>query len=220
MENNIKVRVLALKNQLLGLSSSKLIEIYKDDNLFLDFLTTLIYMLENENQFLYMSDEFFDNIYSIIGEKRFDFKDKETIDKINNIISKLNHMKQIPEKEKSKELNDYINTQIKKRKINYEINYDDFLDYQLYDFCIYSILSGKMDAELPADSFYSSINYLLEYIPEYFDNKEVLNNSKYILSMIKEAINNSKISKHSKRSEVKIYTKLEKRLNKIELKEE
>ena len=139
MENNIKVRVLALKNQLLGLSSSKLIEIYKDDNLFLDFLTTLIYMLENENQFLYMSDEFFDNIYSIIGEKRFDFKDKETIDKINNIISKLNHMKQIPEKEKSKELNDYINNQIKKRKINYEINYDDFLDYQLYDFCIYSI---------------------------------------------------------------------------------
>lgn len=62
---------------MLGLSSSKLIEIYKDDNLFLDFLTTLIYMLENENQFLYMSDEFFDNIYSIIGEKDLILKIKK-----------------------------------------------------------------------------------------------------------------------------------------------
>lgn len=89
------VNVLCLKNQLINVDEEILLEVYKDYDNYVTFLSSVITMINNEDDspFLLYRDSFLRKINDIVQIHRYDAKDKEVVNAANEIIGYLNHIK-------------------------------------------------------------------------------------------------------------------------------
>ena len=84
------INLLALKNQLINADLKTLMKDYQEDYiLYLQFLSSVIMLINTDSGFLLFSEAAREKIYSIIDIHRFD-DDKEVSSLINDIIGELN----------------------------------------------------------------------------------------------------------------------------------
>lgn len=208
------VNVLCLKNQLINVDDEVLLEVYKDYENYVTFLSSVITLINNEEDspFLLYRDSFLKKINSIVQIHRYDARDKEVVNAANEIIGYLNHIK-------SYSLNDRRLVKAAYRSYNEDARKTVFIDekeflYSLgYDAVVYAaIVEDDMDKITENDMFLSSINYLLETAPIIFDNKDVQDRTLTKISELERGWNpfskrTRKYSKITKENYQKVKTK-------------
>lgn len=178
--------VLLLKNHLVFLSTSQLLEIYQDNDLYITFLDTLAVMSNIDSAFLLFADgDIIRKAKEIINRKRFSITDKEIKNVINSCISYLNEIESYDTSHKNVLKNNYLayHEDCRKRTIDKE---NLFLEALGYDAVVYmAIVEGDMEKLKDLDSFViGSINYFMEAIPEMFDNEMISLRTREILEHI------------------------------------
>lgn len=206
-----KLNRLIIKNQLLTIPSEELCKIYNDKEL----MTILIYMLndliKNEPEFIIVCDEIVDNIQNILFEKRQQYKKDELNLSINNIIIKLNSIigeEKIYKEEKKK---NYKLNQLYTRNLNYNLSFDELKNLIIYDAITYNSLINPIKQEITIEYFISSLNYLMEYVPELFENGLILLNTNCIIKDLEQSL---KFIENVKRKDKIIIQKQIKDINK------
>ena len=131
--------------------------------LYLQFLSSVIMLLETDSGFLLFSEEAKEKIYSIIDIHRFD-DDKEVSGLVNEIIGELNAINGYPKEMKKLMKEQYLAYQEELRQVSI-LNGETLIQLMAYDaLCLFS-LNTQDEFELKPNeeySFLSSLNYLLQ----------------------------------------------------------
>lgn len=176
--------LLILKHQLIVLSEDDLIELYNDEEYYPLFINTVLTILEEDIAFLVFKDEIINRIFRIISLKR-DKLLKEDKEIINKLVSELNIIKALPEQEKNILKNSYLYYQEHLRKTTFK-NETDFFENMAYDaYLLVGIENNNLEELYDINKSISSINYLLETIPELLQDQENYNIINNYLDSIK-----------------------------------
>ncbi len=191
-----------LKYDLITKSEDILQEELVDDDAFLNFLEGLEVLLNKEEAFLYLSNNFFVKIKDIIDKKRFTTKNSALIEEINSIIIKINELEAVPNNIKRVKVYNYINYQNEVRHINY-VDLKVFLGAMAMDYEVLSALLNDDVRNYPNDEvFLASTNYFLEVEPCLYENSEL----RYIT---RKKLEDLKLKKYSfKERHIKKYVNL------------
>ena len=100
--------LITLKNQLCALDRKQLMQMYQDKGSYLTFLNAVVSLIENDIGFLLFSDEFLEKILLISQIYRFEFKEHEVRDCINDIITYVNGIKALSDESKKTLMNGYL----------------------------------------------------------------------------------------------------------------
>ncbi len=167
--------LLCLRNELINASTSQMMEEYQDFEQYMMFLDTVLILLDTDSGFLLLDDEYSDKIFHVIQIHRFDCKDKDIRDAINLIIDRVNQTKSYSKELKEMILKDYQDYQSDLRSVEFSTQED--LIYALgYDAIVFLALKDdRMDIATEDDVFLSSVNYMMEVIPEFFSDDEISN---------------------------------------------
>lgn len=165
--------VLCLKNQLISVPISTLLDVYCDKENFITFLDTCIVLISTDSGFMLFSDELGEKVKEIIGQNRFKYKDKEIVEAMNSIIGYLNETITYSDSYKAILMNGYLAWQEDCRKIEMEDN-QIFLEAMAYDALVYCALKeNNMELIDKDDMFLSSVNYFMVVFPEIFNDSKV-----------------------------------------------
>lgn len=165
--------VICLKNQLITVPIDALLEVYGSRNEFISFLNTFCTLAETDSAFMLFSDEMIQKVRDIIGNKRFDYKEKEIVDIMNEILGYLNTLQTYSTSYKNLLMNGYLSWQEDCRKIEME-NTQIFLESMAYDAIVYwALKEDELEKVGYDDMFLASVNYIMEVMPESFDDLEV-----------------------------------------------
>lgn len=168
------INVICLRNQLLVVPTEEFVEMHRDEEKFLSFLDTLSVLITIDSAFFLFSDELIEKAKDVIADNRFNYKDKNIVEVINQAISYFNNIKNYDESYKNLLKNGYLGYQEDCRKATIE---DEMflLDTLAFDAVVYFALAeDRMDLIDDSDAlFLASVNYLIESIPELF-NDEVI----------------------------------------------
>lgn len=199
---------LVLKNHLMTKDVEELRVFYDTDDQYMVFLCTVIYLLNHEPAFFFISNAFLEKIHSIIEIRRFSIKDEKRKEMINDITFDLNDIENCDESDRKEILSKYIDWEIDAR--NFETaSIQEVLNSMSDDVIVYFHLKGSLDAsskeEYPISNRekIASINYLTEMVPEFFMNEEVRNRANEMIdSIYKETsffdFTDRKVSKQTK----------------------
>ena len=195
------VDVLCLKNQLINVEKEKLLEVYKDYENYITFVSTVLNMIETEDSpLLLYRDSFVKKIEDVVQIYKDSARSSKVRRAANDVVRYLNHIKSYSTidrkllKEAYKSYNEGV------RKTNF-LDERDFLYAVGYDAAVYAALvEDNMDLITQDDMFLSSVNYLLEKIPTIFDNKDVQERTLSKLEELERGWNpfNIRIRKYSK----------------------
>lgn len=169
---------LVLKNHLMLKDVEELQEFYGDEDRYVVFLDTMIYLLNHEPAFFFISKSFLEKAHSVFEVHRFDIKNEEIGRAINNVTLALNEIENCDIDDEREILYKYINWEISVRKLE-NASVVEVLDSMSDDIIIYFHLKGSLDASSKEDYPISnkiklaSINYLTEMVPEFFMDEEV-----------------------------------------------
>ena len=169
---------LVLKNHIMTKDVDELRVFYGNDDQYIVFLWTIVYLLNHEPAFFFISNSFLEKIRSIIEIKRFSIKEEKIKEMINDITLDLNEIENCDESDKAEILSKYIDWEIDVRKFK-TASIEEVLNSMADDVIIYFHLKGSLDAsskeEYPISNRekIASINYLTEMVPEFFMNEEV-----------------------------------------------
>jgi len=218
MNSNIHLtdfeNLLILKNQLITLSTEKLKETYNNMSDYILFIDTAINMLNEESAFLYLDDSFPAKIKDVIQIHRFDIKNNEIIDAINDLTICLNDIENTSSNYKKMLLTSYIEYQKNARDSNFA-TMKDFFNALAYDSIVFLYLKGVMDIpNRDDDLMFSSLSYMIEVCPHFFIDKSVYN---IAYDELNNLYNNSKVFDFSTRL---LTSRQKKKLKNIGLKEE
>ncbi len=165
--------VLCLRNQLINVPLPKLLEVYQDYDAYLIFLDSVAVMSAIDSAFLLFDDSFPEKIHKVIQIHRFSSKDSHISDVINSIIMYLNGIQSYSDNVKNSLKNGYLDYHEDIRDCQMDDN-QVFLAALAYDAQVYVALENDtMENITEDDLFLSSINYLLETIPDLFKNSAV-----------------------------------------------
>ena len=186
------VNVLCLRNQLVVLKEEVLLDVYQDYENYLTFLDSVEALSEIDGAFLFYSDEFIKTIYDILQIHRYEIKDPEIRNSINEKIGYLNRVRITTEETKKELKNIYHNYHEKVRNMYIKTS-QDLIHYLGYDACVYvAITEGNMDSVTNYEMFLSSINYFIEAIPEIFEDKDVRDRTMTLVNKLSKGFNPSK----------------------------
>ena len=195
------VDVLCLKNQLVNVEKEKLLEVYKDYENYITFISAVLIMIETEDSpLLLYRDSFVKKIEDVVQIYKDSARSSKVRRAANDVVRYLNHIKSYSTidrkllKEAYKSYNEGV------RKTNF-LDERDFLYAVGYDAAVYAALvEDNMDLITQDDMFLSSVNYLLEKIPTIFDNKDVQERTLSKLEELERGWNpfNIRIRKYSK----------------------
>lgn len=197
--NNTKVKGLIsslyLRNQIVGADKDKLLSYYNDD-VFLAFVDILGVTLETDCVFLLLNDEMIDKVYSIIQANRYRYTDSNIVDAINWNIRLLNHLSKISQSKKDLCIKKYLkeNSRIRGIKID---SIDTMMKLIMNDAIIFDALLNSTVSNI--DDFkalFSSIMFLISYVPWILLNDDVKNN---IFSVIECYESKNDLDKESKK---------------------
>lgn len=199
------INLLALKNQLINAKLSTLTKDYESDyNLYIQFLNSVIMLINTDSGFLLFSKEAKDKIYSIIDIHRFG-DDKEVTACINEIIGALNSMNGYPPEMKKLMKEQYLAYQEEIRQVSI-LNGETLIQLMAYDaLCLFSLNSQDEFNIKPNEeySFLSSLNYLIGTCPEIFKDPDIKKNAEKAIDIImkKGGFFNFKGRKYTKKTQ-------------------
>lgn len=206
--------LLIIKNQLITLSSEKLIELYKGVSEYTTFLNTVISLLSEESAFLYLDNSFIDKIYDVMQIHRFEISDNDSIDSINKITNCLNDIKYCSDDYRKLIVSNYKDYQKSIRNVGFASN-QDFLYSLSFDAVVYLGLKGLI--EIPFDDnllVLSSIGYMINSFSEAFKDVQMYDATLDKLNYI------SKESNIFSLNQIVLSYKTKRKLKNIRLKEE
>ena len=150
------MNILIIKNQLVNAPIDKFLSIYSDENNFIELLDGLIYIIENENIFLALDDEFSCKIFSLLNAKELNYDDM-TISKINYIETFLNSIESCNGIIRIVKMNNYLAYEEEIRGAKFE-SHNKFLQSIAYDAIVLdSILSNNFSNIKKYDLFIYSL---------------------------------------------------------------
>ena len=165
--------VVKIKTELITLDINKLKEKYSAEKNFLEFLKNISLLLENEKPFLLLSVAFLDKIRTILELNRFQIKDKNIINLINEILIKLNELENLKNNEKRYLVYNYIDYQNETRHIYYD-DLANFLGAMALDYEVLKALLKDDVRNYPNDeAFLATTNYFLDVEPEIYEDSEI-----------------------------------------------
>ena len=165
---------LYLKNHLIGFDTEQLKELYGNIDLYEYFVYSLIYILDNEPEFILLDDTLPNKIYDVIDLHRFDRKDDTILyGLVNEIILEVNSMRSLPNNEKEEKISVYLNEQSEKRKVLLT-DREDLSYTMVYDAGVVLSLFEEGDEFANEDMYIPSLNLLISEMPAMFKDEKVL----------------------------------------------
>lgn len=165
--------VLILRNQLVSLDISKLLEMYQDMDSFLSFIDSVVVLTNVDGGFLLLSDAFVDKIERIIQQHRFNIHDSKIVEVINDIIGYLNRIKSYDYDFKKLLITQYVGYHLDCRETKVDGS-ETFFSMLAYDAVLYAALKeGQMDIVTHDDFFLASLNFLIKTYPEFFEDYDI-----------------------------------------------
>lgn len=170
---NDYLNVLCLRNQLVCVGKKQLLDVYKDYENYITFLDSVYVFSEIDSAFLLYNKDYVDKVENIVQIHRYDTDDPEVKNVVNTIIGYLNGLKTYSDEYKDALMQAYHSYNEEKR--NVQIESDNLLLQALaYDAVVVAGLANEnMEIVTDDDLFLSSMNYLMNTIPEFFDNAQV-----------------------------------------------
>ena len=206
--------LLILKNQLITLSTQKLLDIYENLSNYIKFIDSVICMLQEESAFLFLNEDYIKKIQSVLQAHRFDIDDKEIINTINEITICLNDITCSSDNYRNMLVSSYFEYNKDVRDVNFA-TMDDFIYMLSYDGIVYLTLKGAVDYSIDDGLLsLSSINYIMSVYPQCFED---ININKNTQKKLDEIFNKSSIFELN--TKISSYN-TKKRIKKIKLKEE
>ena len=206
--------LLILKNQLITLSTQKLLDIYENLSNYIKFIDSVICMLQEESAFLFLNEDYIKKIQSVLQAHRFDIEDKEIINTINEITICLNDITCSSDNYRNMLVSSYFEYNKDVRDVNFA-TMDDFIYMLSYDGIVYLTLKGAVDYSIDDGLLsLSSINYIMSVYPQCFED---ININKNTQKKLDEIFNKSSIFELN--TKISSYN-TKKRIKKIKLKEE
>lgn len=205
--------ILVLRNHLVKIPESKLIEMYSNYDYYLAFLNSLWLLVENDSAFLLFDDSMLKKILSVIQIYRFDAKDEGVKKEVNDIIDYINGLRSCDEAKKNTLKNNYLAFQEEKRCATF-YSTEGLLDSLSYDAIVFSALQNNdMKSIIHDEHYILSLNYLIYMCPELFKDKEVQQRA---IKRLDEANSNARILSPNK----KLIKQTKEHLSNINKKEE
>ena len=176
--------LLMMKNQLLTLSSDRLVDLYQNIDDYVIFIDTIICMLKEESAFLYLDKEIVNKIQKVLQIHRFDIGNTEIIDAINAVTLYLNDVECASDDYRKMLVISYEEYQKCIRDTSFD-KFNDFLYVLSCDAPVFLSLKGVIELpEIDNSILLPSIIYLLERCPEFFENKDVHDKAWNMLNQI------------------------------------
>ena len=163
-----------LKNHLIGFDTEQLKELYSNIDLYEYFVYSLIYILDNEPEFILLDDTLPNKICDVIDLHRFDCKDDTILyGLVNEIILEVNSMRSLPNNVKEEKISVYLNEQSEKRKVLLT-DREDLSYTMVYDAGVVLSLFEEGDEIANKDMYIPSLNLLISEMPAMFKDEKVL----------------------------------------------
>jgi len=165
------LNAICLKNQLITVTTDKLLEVYSDYENFITFLDSFYVLSSMDSGFMLLSDDFIKKVMDVIGDNRFKYDDSEITETINSYISYLNSIKCYSESYRNLLKNGYLSYNEDARKIEFDSD-EGFIDALAFDAVVYASLESENFSERGEDALIlSSLNYFIECCPGLFMNE-------------------------------------------------
>lgn len=166
-----KLNIIYFKNQLIHGDVETLKKMYSEEDDYAFFLDTLNITLDTEPVFFLLSPEIMSKAEAIFYEKRFEYKHSDFNTVINEIIGRLNELRNMPEGMKNMRCRQYCIWQERIRETSFSSK-DDFLRAIAYDALLMERLHQPQLGELDPIYFFGSTNYLVKAFPEFYQADE------------------------------------------------
>lgn len=170
MKYSEKILPYIAKNQLTYTDNKELLELYRDEDLYYNFITMIIALLEDDQQFLASFPIAIDHILEVINQGRFQFKTVGDMREIENKIILL--LNQIEANATEEIKNNYRKQQEKLR--GHLIQSDmELAELVASDILVIRALESDQSITIDKQQFISSTSLLIEQFPElYLDYPE------------------------------------------------
>lgn len=169
-----KIQILNIRKILVYDDEKEIINGIKSRKDYYRFLYQLNALENFELGFLLLEPKFIHKIQNILGVIRFKTTDEDVINAINTHIRSLNELVIVSVEKKNSYIKNYIEEQEEIHKIKI-ISQEEFPVFMAND---YIVLCGLINKDLPTldpVQLYSSVNYFLRVLPEFFKDKELKN---------------------------------------------
>lgn len=168
------IDALYLKNHLIGFDTEQLKELYGNIDLYEYFVYSLIYILDNEPEFILLDDTLPNKIFDVLDLHRFDCKgDTILYGLVNEIILEVNSIRLLSNNVKKEKISVYLNEQSEKRKVLLT-DREDLSYTMVYDAGVVLYLFEEGE-EIPNEDMYiPSLNLLMSEMPAMFKDEKVL----------------------------------------------
>lgn len=134
------------------------------------FIDTLNIALGEEPAFFLMDDEFIKSAEAVLQNKRYEYQGLEGYNAvINEIIGKINALKNLSAYEKAVKVKNYVLWNIETRNLPITLSNQDLYKTLAFDSVV---LEATMDGEIPEIStplFVASTNYISAMAPTFYD---------------------------------------------------
>ena len=166
-----KLNIIYFKNQLIHGDVEQLKEMYSDEESYAFFLDTLNITLDTEPVFFLLDPSIMSKAEEVFYEKRFDFKYSDFNTVINEIIGRLNELRNLPDNQKVMRCRQYFTWQERIRETSFQTK-EDFLRGLAHDALLMERLHQDELGELDMLYFFGSTNYLAKVFPEFYQADE------------------------------------------------
>lgn len=164
-----RMDIIFLKSLLIENTAEALPKMIESKKEFILFLTSLNETIQEEPAFFLIADEIIKRAESVIQEHRFQYKDEETINLINDTIINLNNINGLDEQTKQINYNLYLADQEIKRN-DYIPNSEVLVVMIINDAkLLESMFVGNAEEWIPR-YYIGSTNYLINTIPEVYED--------------------------------------------------
>ncbi len=188
--------LLLMKNQLILLDKDEMYNLYHEPLVYVAFIANTWTLISNEAAFLYLSKDFLRKIRDVLEIHRYDLTDEDLKDvgvsaenvheSVNGILGALNKIDSEDMSYRRLVVKSYQAYHEKMKSAKFDTP-EDFAASIAYDAVVYFTLTGdKKDAEIKKELMLTSINYFMEEVPEFFNDKKVLDKALEVLKDVRK----------------------------------
>lgn len=164
-----KVAIICFKNQLINGSLDMLKKIYSDHDSYGYFIDLLNITLDTEPAFFLIDEEVLEKAEHILYSKRFDYKDHDYIEVINEIIGSLNSLRNMDLSMRNQRKNSYLLFQEQTRRVAFR-KHEQLMAALAYDGEVINFLQKNNGIRENTELYLvSSANYFARAFPEYYE---------------------------------------------------
>lgn len=167
------MNVMMMKNNLINAGEKLLIDNYKGEEDYAFFIDTVNVLIDTELSFLLLDSRYIKKIEAVIYKYRFDYKDKDYLAVVNEIITKFNEVNGYSDSLKEAMTDSYLKNQCELRKYDFS-DMEEFNLSLMYDaICLMAMKENQEQLITNETLFYCSSNYFINVIPEIYEDDRV-----------------------------------------------